>query len=115
MERNNLGELMLNNGCEDVLKYLTNACQVAIDFKNNRILSFEGENVSIEIVCPQDGIICFGNKNFPNYAFFIGKDNGNRNFPVVAFKNGVYTEVQLGILLPSYVRNELVATAMGKW
>ena len=34
MERNNLGELMLNNGCEDVLKYLTNACQVATDFKN---------------------------------------------------------------------------------
>lgn len=115
MERNNLGELVFDGGCEEVLKFLYENCTKPLDLKDYRKAVFEGEYVRIEAMELELGNICWGNENYPDCVFFIGEEEYDGLFPVFCMRNGASNDMALGVLLPSYVRDELIATAKGEW
>lgn len=102
-------------GCDDALKFLYENCTKPLDPKECRKAFFEGEYVRVEIMEPELGNICWGNKYCPNCVFLVGKVEYDGLFPVFCFRNGATNDRALGVLLPAYVRDELIATAKGEW
>lgn len=114
MKKNFVEEIMLN-GCEDVLEFLHNSCDSYKDSKRLYNAFFEGDHIRVESMEPEYGNICWGNKKYPDSVFFVGKIEFDGYFPVFCFKNGGVIDTALGVLLPAYCREELIATAKGDW
>lgn len=101
---------MYINNCDDVLLYLYSKYENPDD----DYVFFQGDKCKVGGLSPRDlGVLCL-HPDFPGYIFLIGIVY-NGLFPVFIFKNGDTMDQSLGILLPAYVRDEMIATATGKW
>lgn len=111
MKRNNIGELILD-GCSEVLDFLYKCYSHPTD---DRYGIFQGDKVRIKGLYPEDlGVLCINSK-YPDTIFLVGEIKLDGLFPVYIFKNGCNMDQTLGILLPGYSRDEMIATAKGEW
>lgn len=104
------------NNCDELLIHLLEAYDNNSYADGSQIM-FQGEICEVGGFMPGRWCILMPSKKFCKTVFAIDGDNCDKNsFFLYVFKGDEFTIDQtLAIMLPSYIKEELLATIKGEW
>lgn len=107
-------EKIINN-CDELLTHLFKACSDTIYASGGNII-FQGDICEIGGFMPDRWCILMPSTKFPKTVFAINDYNENGKFILYIFKGEEFILDQtLAVILPNYVKEELIATIKGEW
>ena len=104
------------NNCDELLIHLLEAYDDNSYAGGGQIM-FQGDICEVGGFMPSRQCIFMPSKKFYKTVFAIDDDNCNKNpFFLYVFKGDEFTIDQtLAVMLPSYIKEELLATIKGEW
>lgn len=106
------------NNCKELLDYL---CQELLFTSSiyccGGHIVFQGEECEIGGIGGNIDYLLLLSPKYPMYLFSITEDRYDNNYFILSVFRGpsIHIDQTLGVKLPNYVKDELVATIEGKW